>query len=70
MLNSARQRLRDDIVHGDSPAAVQDKVAQAGPTLGEEQQAVLWLYGWHHAGGDGACRPAEHGGDHPGRLGR
>jgi hypothetical protein len=68
MLDSARQRLRDVIAHGDSPAAVQDKVAQAGPTLGEEQQAALWLYGWHHAGGDGACRPSPHGAPQPGHL--
>jgi hypothetical protein len=40
MLNSARQRLRDVIAHGDSPAAVQDKVAETGPTLGDEQQAA------------------------------
>jgi hypothetical protein len=70
MLNSARQRLREDIAPGDSPADVEDKVARVAPTLGEEQQAVLWLYGWHHAGGDGACPPAAHHAPHPGRLAR
>ena len=70
MLNSARQRLRDDIAHGDSAAAVDDKVARAGPALDEEQQAALWLYAWHHAGGDDPAAPAAHGARPPGHLGR
>jgi hypothetical protein len=70
MLNSARQRLREDLAPGDSPAVVQDKVEKAGPTLGEEQQAVLWLYGWHHAGGDDACRSSAHRAHYPAHVQR
>lgn len=70
MLNSARQRLREDLAPGDSPVAAQDEVEKAGPTLGEEHQAALWLYGWHHADGDDACRPSAHRAQPPARLER
>ena len=65
MLDIARQRLRDDIAHGDSPDVVEGKAARAGPTLDEEQRAALWLYGWHHAGGDDACRLSAPGAGKP-----
>jgi hypothetical protein len=61
MLELARKRLRDDVTRGDSPAVVEGKAARAGPTLDEEQRAALWLYGWHHAGGDDACRRSARG---------
>jgi hypothetical protein len=43
MLENARQRLRRVIARGDSPDVVEAKVAEAGPALGEEQRAALWL---------------------------
>ncbi len=58
MMDVVRRRLRDTVVEGDSPSQVDAKVLDAAPTMSEERLAAMWLYGWHHAGGDGACRPA------------
>jgi hypothetical protein len=56
MLDVVRRRLRDTVVEGDSPSQVDAKVVEASPAMGEERLAAMWLYGWHHAGGDDACR--------------
>jgi hypothetical protein len=49
MLDIARDRVRVDVAPGDSLAEVEEKVSRAGPSLDDERQAALWLYGWHHA---------------------
>jgi hypothetical protein len=37
---------------------VDEKVRDAAPRMSDERLAAMWLYGWHHAGGDDACRPS------------
>ena len=59
MLDVVRERLRDSVVEGDSPSQVEAKVLEASPAMSDERLAAMWLYGWHHAGGDGACRPSK-----------
>jgi hypothetical protein len=58
MLDDVRGRLRHRIAEGDSLAAVDEEVDGAAVGLSDEQRAVAWLYGWHRAGGDEACRPS------------
>ena len=59
MLDVVRRSIRDSVVEGDSPYQVEAKVLEASPPMSEERLAAMWLYGWHRAGGDDACRPAE-----------
>lgn len=58
MLETARQRLRETVAEGDSPEAVDARVAEVASASTEEEQAALWLYAWHRAGDDeGVRRP-------------
>jgi hypothetical protein len=61
MMDVVRRRLRDTVVDDDSPAQVDEKVRDAAPRMSDERLAAMWLYGWHHAGGDDACRPSVSG---------